>query len=137
MGLYGAATNHWDMSVRAEAEGTFDGFWETLAFIVNALVFLYAGAGVVNFMIRWGGGGGRGKGGEEGRLELLAWQWVKGRLHASGMASWTASIHQLQGCMMCRYSGCCQECPTTPSIHFFPSSSCLAPHLHTRTTGPS
>jgi NhaP-type Na+/H+ or K+/H+ antiporter len=40
------------MSTRAEAEGTFDGFWETLAFVVNALVFLFSGASVVNFMIR-------------------------------------------------------------------------------------
>ena len=52
MGLYGAATNHWDMSTRAEEEGTFDGFWETLAFTVNSIVFLYSGASCVNFFIR-------------------------------------------------------------------------------------
>jgi NhaP-type Na+/H+ or K+/H+ antiporter len=60
MGLYGASTNCWDMSTHAHAH--FDGFWETLAFIVNALVFMYSGASVVNFFIRWvrgeGGGGG-------------------------------------------------------------------------------
>jgi hypothetical protein len=45
-----------DISVKAESEGTFDGFWETLAFIVNAMVFAYAGAATVNFFIRWGQG---------------------------------------------------------------------------------
>ncbi|KAI8472713.1 MAG: Sodium/hydrogen exchanger family-domain-containing protein [Monoraphidium minutum] len=52
MGLYGAAKNKWDISVKAESEGTFDGFWETLAFVVNACVFAYAGAATVNFFIR-------------------------------------------------------------------------------------
>lgn len=51
MGLYGAATNCWDMSTHAHHH--FDGFWETLAFVVNSLVFLYSGASVVNFFIRW------------------------------------------------------------------------------------
>jgi NhaP-type Na+/H+ or K+/H+ antiporter len=50
MGLYGAATNWWDMSTHAHE--TFDGFWETLAFVVNSLVFLYSGASVVNFFVR-------------------------------------------------------------------------------------
>lgn len=50
MGLYGASTNCWDMSTAAHH--TFDGFWETLAFAVNALVFMWSGAGVVNFFIR-------------------------------------------------------------------------------------
>lgn len=54
MGLYGASTNCWDMSTAAHH--TFDGFWETLAFAVNALVFLWSGAGVVNFFIRCGVG---------------------------------------------------------------------------------
>lgn len=54
MGLYGAAKNKWDISVRAEREGTFDGFWETLAFIINATVFAYAGAATVNFFVRAG-----------------------------------------------------------------------------------
>ena len=45
-----------DISVKAESEGTFDGFWETLAFIINAAVFAYAGAASLNFFIRWGGG---------------------------------------------------------------------------------
>eukprot|EP00879_Flechtneria_rotunda_P004544 GHRR01004799.1.p1 GENE.GHRR01004799.1~~GHRR01004799.1.p1 ORF type:complete len:1688 (+),score=648.93 GHRR01004799.1:153-5216(+) len=53
MGLYGAATNCWDMSTHAHH--TFDGFWETLAFVVNSLVFLYSGASVVNFFIRASG----------------------------------------------------------------------------------
>lgn len=52
MGLYGAATNWWDMSTHSHQ--TFDGFWETLAFIVNSLVFLYSGASVINFFIRCG-----------------------------------------------------------------------------------
>lgn len=51
MGLYGAATNCWDMSTHAHSH--FDGFWETLAFVVNSLVFLYSGASVVNFFIRY------------------------------------------------------------------------------------
>ncbi|KAF8065728.1 NHX8 [Scenedesmus sp. PABB004] len=50
LGLYGAATNWWDMSTAAHH--TFDGFWETTAFVVNSLVFLYSGASVVNFFIR-------------------------------------------------------------------------------------
>jgi hypothetical protein len=50
MGLYGASTNCWDMSTAAHH--TFDGFWETLAFAVNALVFMWSGAHVVNFFIR-------------------------------------------------------------------------------------
>jgi hypothetical protein len=50
MGLYGASTNCWDMSTAAHH--TFDGFWETLAFVVNALVFMWSGAHVVNFFIR-------------------------------------------------------------------------------------
>eukprot|EP00882_Tetradesmus_deserticola_P021824 GHRQ01023626.1.p1 GENE.GHRQ01023626.1~~GHRQ01023626.1.p1 ORF type:complete len:386 (+),score=167.11 GHRQ01023626.1:523-1680(+) len=50
MGLYGAATNWWDMSTHAHE--TFDGFWETLAFVVNSLVFLYSGASVINFFVR-------------------------------------------------------------------------------------
>eukprot|EP00878_Enallax_costatus_P002544 GHUV01002726.1.p1 GENE.GHUV01002726.1~~GHUV01002726.1.p1 ORF type:complete len:958 (+),score=224.31 GHUV01002726.1:205-3078(+) len=53
MGLYGAATNCWDMSTHAHSH--FDGFWETLAFIVNSLVFLYSGASMVNFFIRASG----------------------------------------------------------------------------------
>lgn len=52
MGLYGAATNRWDMSTEAEEEGTFDGFWETAAFIVNAIVFMFTGIALVNFFIR-------------------------------------------------------------------------------------
>jgi NhaP-type Na+/H+ or K+/H+ antiporter len=51
MGLYGAATNWWDMSTHAHE--TFDGFWETLAFVVNSLVFLYSGASVINFFVRY------------------------------------------------------------------------------------
>jgi NhaP-type Na+/H+ or K+/H+ antiporter len=51
MGLYGASTNVWDMSTAAHH--TFDGFWETLAFIVNALVFFYSGVSTLNFFIRW------------------------------------------------------------------------------------
>lgn len=50
MGLYGASTNCWDMSTAAHH--TFDGFWETLAFVVNSLVFMWSGAHVVNFFIR-------------------------------------------------------------------------------------
>lgn len=55
-----------DISVKAESEGTFDGFWETLAFVVNAMVFAYAGAATVNFFIRWGNKGQSGWDGMEG-----------------------------------------------------------------------
>lgn len=73
MGLYGAATNKWDISVRAEREGTFDGFWETLAFVINATVFAYAGAATVNFFIR---AGAQLSASNDTRAELFKTLWL-------------------------------------------------------------
>lgn len=51
LAAHGAAR---DISVKAEQEGTFDGFWETLAFVMNAAVFAYSGAATLNCFIRCG-----------------------------------------------------------------------------------
>lgn len=53
-GLYGAATSKWDMSVKVEESGAFDAFWDTIAFIVNAIVFFYSGVACINFFVRCG-----------------------------------------------------------------------------------
>ena len=52
-GLYGAATNKWDISLKIEAHGAFDAFWETLAFIVNGIIFFYSGVACINFIVRY------------------------------------------------------------------------------------
>ncbi len=51
-GLYGAATNKWEMSAKIEQAGVFDGFWDTLAYITNAIVFFYSGVACINFLVR-------------------------------------------------------------------------------------
>jgi len=51
-GLYGAATNKWDISLKIEAHGAFDAFWETMAFIVNGIIFFYSGVACINFIVR-------------------------------------------------------------------------------------
>lgn len=51
-GLYGAATSKWDISAKVEASGAFDGFWETIAFVTNAIIFFYSGVAVINFVVR-------------------------------------------------------------------------------------
>ncbi len=51
-GLYGAATNKWEMSAKIEQAGVFDGFWDTLAYITNAIVFFYSGVAAINFLVR-------------------------------------------------------------------------------------
>jgi len=53
-GLYGAATSKWDMSAKVEESGAFDAFWDTIAFIVNAIVFFYSGVACINFFVRCG-----------------------------------------------------------------------------------
>ena len=52
-GLYGAATNKWEMSAKIEQAGVFDGFWDTLAYITNAIVFFYSGVACINFLVRY------------------------------------------------------------------------------------
>lgn len=51
-GLYGAATNKWDIHIKVEASGAFDAFWETIAFIVNGIIFFYSGVACINFIVR-------------------------------------------------------------------------------------
>ena len=51
-GLYGAATSKWDISTKVEETGAFDAFWDSIAFIVNAIVFFYSGAACINFFVR-------------------------------------------------------------------------------------
>ena len=51
-GLYGAATSKWEMSTKVEESGAFDAFWDSIAFIVNAIVFFYSGAACINFFVR-------------------------------------------------------------------------------------
>ena len=51
-GLYGAATNKWDIHIKIEAGGAFDAFWETIAFIVNGIIFFYSGVACINFIVR-------------------------------------------------------------------------------------
>lgn len=52
-GLYGAATNKWDIHIKIEAGGAFDAFWETIAFIVNGIIFFYSGVACINFIVRY------------------------------------------------------------------------------------
>ena len=51
-GLYGAATSKWDLSTKVEESGAFDAFWDSIAFITNAIVFFYSGAACINFFVR-------------------------------------------------------------------------------------
>ena len=51
-GLYGSATGRWHMSPRIVESGTFDAFWDTVAFCFNGLVFFFAGASATNFFWR-------------------------------------------------------------------------------------
>ena len=51
-GLWGAATNKWDIALKIEAHGAFDAFWETMAFIVNGIIFFYSGVACINFIVR-------------------------------------------------------------------------------------
>ncbi|CAL5219904.1 g1831 [Coccomyxa viridis] len=51
-GLYGAATSKWEMSAKVEESGAFDAFWDSIAFIANAIVFFYSGVACVNFFVR-------------------------------------------------------------------------------------
>lgn len=51
-GLYGSATGRWHMSPRIVESGTFDTFWDTVAFCFNGLVFFFAGASATNFFWR-------------------------------------------------------------------------------------
>lgn len=54
-GLYGAATNKWDIHIKIEAGGAFDAFWETIAFMVNGIIFFYSGVACINFIVRSAG----------------------------------------------------------------------------------
>ena len=60
-GLYGAATSKWDISTKVEETGAFDAFWDSIAFIVNAIVFFYSGAACINFFVRCAGTHGRAR----------------------------------------------------------------------------
>lgn len=51
-GLYGAATSQFDISAKLEESGAFEDFWNSFAFVANGIVFFYAGASSVNFLIR-------------------------------------------------------------------------------------
>lgn len=51
-GLYGAATSQFDISAKLEESGAFEDFWNSFAFVANGIVFFYAGASSVNFVIR-------------------------------------------------------------------------------------
>lgn len=52
-GLYGAYTTTWDMDVHILESGAFDSFYESLAFVVNGVIFFYSGVSCVNFVVRW------------------------------------------------------------------------------------
>lgn len=51
-GLYGAATTAWDMDVHILESGAFDSFYDSLAFLVNGIIFFYSGISCVNFVVR-------------------------------------------------------------------------------------
>ncbi|KAL0054880.1 hypothetical protein WJX82_003714 [Trebouxia sp. C0006] len=51
-GLYGAYTTAWEMDVHILESGAFDSFYESLAFLVNGIVFFYSGVSCVNFVVR-------------------------------------------------------------------------------------
>eukprot|EP00884_Botryococcus_braunii_P005640 jgi/Botrbrau1/15077/Bobra.0286s0006.2 len=51
-GLYGGATAKWAMSPPVVEKGIFYHFWDTISFIMNGMVFFFAGASSVNFFYR-------------------------------------------------------------------------------------
>lgn len=51
-GLYGSATSKFDISARLQESGAFEDFWDTFAFAANGIVFFFAGASSMNFIIR-------------------------------------------------------------------------------------
>jgi NhaP-type Na+/H+ or K+/H+ antiporter len=51
-GLYGSATSKYDISPKLEESGAFESFWDTFAFVANGIVFFFAGASSLNFLIR-------------------------------------------------------------------------------------
>lgn len=51
-GLYGTATSKWELSTKVEESGAFDAFWDSIAFITNAIVFFYSGVACINFFVR-------------------------------------------------------------------------------------
>jgi NhaP-type Na+/H+ or K+/H+ antiporter len=50
-GLYGAATSKWEILSKVD-DRSFDAFWDTLCFVVNAIIFFFSGMSCVNFAIR-------------------------------------------------------------------------------------
>ena len=52
-GLYGAATSKFDISPKLVESGAFESFWDTFAFVANGIVFFFAGASSLNFVIRF------------------------------------------------------------------------------------
>jgi len=51
-GLYGSANSKWNMSSSVTESPAFDTFWDTISFMLNGIVFFYAGASSVNFFWR-------------------------------------------------------------------------------------
>ena len=51
-GLYGSANGKWGMSSRLVESPIFDTFWDTISFIINGIIFFFAGASSVNFFWR-------------------------------------------------------------------------------------
>lgn len=51
-GLYGSANAKWGMSSTFTESPIFDTFWDTISFMLNGIVFFYAGASSVNFFWR-------------------------------------------------------------------------------------
>lgn len=51
-GLYGSANAKWGMSSAVTESTVFDTFWDTISFMLNGIVFFYAGASSVNFFWR-------------------------------------------------------------------------------------
>ena len=51
-GLYGSANAKWGMSSTFTESPVFDTFWDTISFMLNGIVFFYAGASSVNFFWR-------------------------------------------------------------------------------------
>ena len=51
-GLYGSATSKFDISAKLQESGAFEDFWDTFAFVANGIVFFFAGASSMNFVIR-------------------------------------------------------------------------------------
>lgn len=52
-GLYGSATSKFDISPKLVESGAFESFWDTFAFVANGIVFFFAGASSLNFVIRY------------------------------------------------------------------------------------